>query len=59
MMSLLLRIGILALAATENADQRSQKDFMRGKNANSSIPSAIQYVTLIGCYHGVKIFPNS
>lgn len=42
-------IGILALAATENVDQRSQKEFKRGKNANSSTRSAIQYVALIGC----------
>lgn len=59
MMSVLLCIGILALAATENAEQRSQKNFKRGGNANTSTPSVIQYVALIGCYHSVKIFPNT
>lgn len=58
MMTVLPCLGILALAATENADQ-SQEDFKRGKNANSSTPSAAQYVALICCYHSVKIFPNT
>lgn len=59
MISVLTCIGILAPAATENTEQRSQKDFKRGKNANGSTASATQYVALIGCYHSVKIFPTT
>lgn len=50
MKSVLLCIGILALAGTENADLRIQDDFRRGKkiaNLSTCLPFSTSYVALM------------